>query len=234
MALADYQTLVDSLVRDQSTTLTGADRDRAIEMARLRYSADVEQELAEDITWPADGHMAPLPTGWKPGAWLLGAEYPIGELPVSEIELGIYIEPAGEVLMSADNMPSGAVVRVRFAAPHVLAGTTDTIPAEHREAVASYAAHVLCKQLAAYYSADRETSISADGSNTESRARNYSYRAKEYRAAYFSGIGKVDPQVSATGSGSGGGSGGGTPAASVGAWEGRQRSNLHINGYGGY
>jgi hypothetical protein len=232
MALADYQTLVDSLVRDQSTTLTGADRDRAIEMARLRYSADVEQELAEDITWPADGHMAPLPTGWKPGAWLIGAEYPIGQSPLASIELGIYIEPTGQKLMSAEDLPAGALVRVRFAAPHVLSGTTDSIPAEHREAVASYAAHVLCKQLAAYYSADRETSISADGSNTESRARNYSYRAKEYRAAYFSGIGKVDPQVAATGAGSGSG-GGGAPAASVGAWAGRQRAGLHINGYGG-
>lgn len=62
---------------------------------------------------------------------------------------------------------------------------------------------LLCQQLAAYYSAERETSISADGSNTESRARNYAYRAKDYRAAYFAGIGKADPVAQAASGGAG-------------------------------
>lgn len=233
MALADYQTLVDSLVRDQSQTLKASDRDRAIELARLRYSADVSRELVRDVTWPVAGFLGPLPTDWVQGAWLMSAEHPVGQNPQSLLDLSIYMDPAGQLLMAAESLPAGAVVRVGFAVPHQLNSSGDTIPAEHREAVASYAAHVLCQQLAAYYSAERESSISADGSNTESRARAYAYRAKDYRAAYFAGVGKADPAAKAAGSNAGAGSGA-SPAAAVGSFAGRRRVGLHTNDTSGF
>lgn len=233
MALADYQQLVDSLVRD-SRTLTPTDRDRAIELARLRYSTDAERLLAQDVTWLADGYFGPLPAGWVAGAYVMGAEYPLGEQPAAVIELGVYLQPgAVEQLVTQEALPAGAVVRVTFAAPHQLssAPAADTIPARHMEAVASYAAHVLCKQLAAHYSGERETSIHADASNTDSRARNYAQRAKDYRAGYYSGIGKADPQGSSAGAGAGaaGSSGASAPAASVGSWSGRRRNVIRTN-----
>lgn len=237
MALADYQQLVDSLVRDASGTLTPIDRDRAIELARLRYSADAERTLTQDVTWTAAGHFGPMPAGWVAGAYLLGAEYPIGEQPPASIEMSVYLQPGpAENLMTPDALAAGTVVRVTFAAPHQLTGSptaADTIPARHMEAVASYAAHVLCKQLATHYSGERETSINADASNTESRARNYAARAKDYRAAYYAGIGKADPQ----GAGGNGGAGGGSssePAASVSSWAGRQRNVIRTNDVGMY
>jgi hypothetical protein len=233
VALADFQTLVDSLVRDQTGTLTASDRDRAIELARLRYSADVRRELVQDVVWDVAGFLGPLPEGWVVGATLLEAEHPVGQSPRSTIELSVYVDPAGQLLMAADSLAVGQVVRVRFAVPHVLSSSQDTIPAQHREAVGSYAAHVLCQQMAAYYSAERETSISADGSNTESRARNYAFRAKDYRTAYFAGIGKADPHAQVA-SGGGGSSSGNTPAAAVGAFAGRRRVGLHTNDTGGF
>ncbi len=227
--LADYQTLVDSLVRDASGTLTSVDRDRAIELARLRISADAARELVKDVIWVAEGYFGPLPDGWADGAWIKTAEYPVGRQPLEQVELAVYTDGAAQQLMTADALPAGAVVRVVFSAPHQLSTGVDTIPAENREAVASYAAHLLCKQLAAHYSAERETSIGADGSNTESRARNYAIRAKDYRAAYYAGIGKVDPQ----GAGNGGAAAPvGTPAASASGWAGRQRAGLRSNGWG--
>lgn len=229
MALADYQSLVDSLVRDASGTVTTVDRDRAIELARLRISADAMRELVKDVIWVSAGHFGPLPDGWTDGAWIKTAEYPVGRQPIELVELAVYADGAAQQLMTADAMPIGAVVRVTFAAPHLLATGADTIPAEYREAVASYAAHLLCKQLAAHYSGERETSIGADGSNTESRARNYAIRAKDYRAAYYAGVGKVDPQ----GAGAGGAAAPvGMPAASVSGWEGRQRAGLRNNSWG--
>ena len=235
MALADYQQLVDSLVRDASGTVTATDRDRAIELARLRYSADAERTLTQDVTWVEAGYFGPMPAGWVAGAYLLGAEYPIGEQPAASIELSVYLQPGPlENLVTPEALAAGAVVRVSFAAPHQLAGSpaaADTIPARHMEAVASYAAHVLCKQLATHYSGERETSINADASNTDSRARNYAMRAKDYRAAYFGGIGKGDPQGAGNGSGA---SGGATePAASVSSWVGRQRNVIRTNDLGG-
>lgn len=229
MALADYQSLVDSLVRDSSNTVSTVDRDRAIELARLRISADAPRELVKDVIWVADGYFGPLPDGWADGAWIKSAEYPVGRQPIELVEMAIYTDGAAHQLMAADALPAGAVVRVTFSAPHLLATGVDTIPAENREAVASYAAHLLCKQLAAHYSGERESSIGADAANTESRSRNYAIRAKDYRAAYYAGIGKVDPQ----GAGNGGAASPvGTPAASVSGWEGRTRAGLRNNSWG--
>lgn len=226
MALADYQTLVDSMVRDQSGTITSEDRDRAIELARLRYSTDAERQVTEDVTWLYDGAVGPMPAGWADGAYLLDWEWPVGTLRPNGLNLAVYVTPTGVQLMADIDLLIGTVVRVRYGVLHTLAAggdTQDTIPARHREAVASYAAHQLCKQLATHFSGERETSIGADGSNTDSRARNYAARAKEYRAAYFAGLGIADPQVSGAG---GAGSFVGQPAASVTAWPGRSRYSL--------
>lgn len=224
MALTDYQQLVDNLVRDQSGTTTSTDRDRAISLAVARYSADAPRELLEDLLWAASGYLGPMPAGWLDGAYLVKAEHPIGDQPPSFIELSIYRSPDGLALAAPEALGAGAEVRVSYSAPHILTTTPepiDTIPAIHREAVGSYAAHLLCKQLAAHYSADRETSINADGSNTESRARNYAARARDYRGAYYAGIGKVDPQ--APGEQQAQQSLAMGPAASVSAWDGRVR-----------
>jgi hypothetical protein len=226
MALADYQQLVDSMVRDDSEAITAADRDRAIELARLRYSQDAERTLAEDVTWLANGYIGPLPLSWTVGAYVLDAEFPIGLQPRSLIELAVYQDPSAQQLAVTDALAAGSVVRVRYGAPHVLvAGATpqDTIPAVHREAVASYAAHLLCKQLATKFAGEREVDIGADKSATDTRARNYRESAKLWRAGYFEGIGKADPQ------GSGGASNPastGQPAASVTSWGGRRRVGL--------
>jgi hypothetical protein len=225
MALADYQSLVNKMVRDSSDTITAADRDQAIELARLRYSVDAERKMTEDVVWLADGHLGPLPANWVLGSYLVTGEFPIGQQPPSLIELSVYVTPTGEQLMVEDALAAGDTLRVQYAAPHLLtAGNApaDTIPPAHREAVASYAAAVLCKQLASYYSGQRETAMNADASNTDSRSRNYAARAKEYRAAYFAGIGRADPQSDKGGAGSVAGA----PAASVSSWEGRRKTNL--------
>lgn len=235
MALADYQSLVDKLVRDQSGTIAAIDRDAAIESARLRYSQDAERTLVKDVVWAADGYYGPLPAGWVAGCYLLGAEYPIGQQPQASIELAVYIDGAGvEKLVTQDALAIGSTVRVTFAAPHELTAgppAADTIPLAHREAVAGYAAHILFKQLAAYYSGERESSINADASNTDSRSRNYAARAREARAAYYAGIGKADPLGDQGGSAA---SRGGEPAASVSSWAGRSRANLRTNDVDGF
>lgn len=226
MALADYQALVRQLVRDESgTLLQPGDFDQAIELARLRYSQDCPLRLVEDVTWPAAGAFAPTPEGWEQGqSSLVRAEHPVGQVPPSVIDLSVYVQPGGvQQLCVPDPLQAGQVVRVTFARPHQLDGSGVTVPAEHQEALASYAAHILCKQLAAHYSGERDASIGADGSNTESRSRNYALRARDYRASYYAGIGRIDPQADK--------SGGlpvqaAQPASSIGALPCRGRSGL--------
>lgn len=230
MAFADYQDLVDKMVRAPggTETIATADRDSAIELARLRYSMDAERKLTEDVVWLADGYFGPLPASWVDGSYLVSAEFPIGEQPLSLIEMDLYVTTSEQQLVNPDGLAAGDTVRVQFTAPHLLNdGETpaDTVPHRHREAVASYAAHILCKQLATLFSGERDASINADGSNTESRARNFAFRAKDYRAAYYAGIGKADPQADK------GGGAVGDAAASVSAWEGRPRNSLTRGSY---
>jgi hypothetical protein len=225
MALADYQALVDKMVRADATVIVAADRDAAIELARLRYSEDAVRRLTEDVVWAAEGYIGPLPASWVTGSSIVTTEYPIGMEPPEFLDMSVYVTPSAQELLSPDVLPAGAAVRVQFTAPHLLnAGSTpaDTIPLKHREAVASYAAQILCRELASYYSGQRDTAIGADNSNGESRARNFSSRAREYRSAYYAGIGKADPQSDKGAGGATAGAG----AASVSSWTGRGRLGL--------
>ncbi len=225
MAFADYQTLVDKMVRAQGTdVIATTDRDSAIELARKRYSADCERDLVEDVTWLEDGYFGPLPASWAAGAYLKQVEFPIGDQPTRLIEVAIGATPDEQTLVAEDALQAGDIVRVTFAAPHQLNGgdtPADTVPAHHQEAVASYAASLLCGQLAAHFSGERETPTGSDFSNTESRSRNYAARAKEYRAAYYAGIGKADPRLAKADGGAAS-----EATASVSSWSGRPRSNL--------
>ena len=229
MAMADFQQLLADMVPDQDTVNTPELRDRAIEQARLRYSTDCERDLVEDVTWPATGYDCPLPTLWTLGAYLRQAEYPIGLQPRSLIDIAIYQTPSGQTLASVDSLAAGSVVRITFGAPHLLQGgadAADTVPLHHRQAVAQFAASVLCQQLATRYSGERETAIGADVTQTETRARAFAARAKEYRTAYYIGTGQVDPFAKSAGSASSGTGSGATPAAAVGSWPGRKRGLL--------
>lgn len=213
MALADIQQLVNDLARDQGEVVTSDARNRAIEAARLQYSADCPRPLVVDLTWP-EGDWAPVPVGWTHGAWVVSAEYPVDRRPRALIEVAAYQTPDGWQVMAACPPPAGAVVRLSFMAGHELSDTADTLPAHHRLAVAQFAAHLVCHQLATHYSAQREASLGADASMTETRAREFAARAKELRAAYYAGVGVPDPFKAA----SGGAASGAAAAAGVATW----------------
>lgn len=194
MALADYQQLVADIMADQEAdVLTGPVRDRAIEQALLRYSADCLRTVIVDVTWPATGVFGTVPAGWDASAWVKSAEYPVGQSPRRMVHMQAYRTPDGWGLESMQALPTGAQVRLTYSTAHVVTADEDTVPLVHRLPVAQYAAYLLCHQLATRYSAERETAIGADVSLTETRARAYAARAKEHRSAYYVGIGLADP-----------------------------------------
>lgn len=213
MSLAYIQALIDDLARDQGQVLSADARTRALEAARLQYSVDRPRILVEDIAW-ASGNLAPVPSSWTESVWIKSAEYPIGRDPASLIDVAPYRSPEGWHLLAATPVQAGDLVRVTFMADHQLTDLVDTIPVVHRLAVAQYAAHLLCHQLATYYSAQRETMLGSDASVTETRAREFANRSKELRSAYYVGVGLADP-FKATG-GTGGAPG--SSAAGVVSW----------------
>lgn len=212
MSLAYIQALIDDLARDQGEVLSADARTRALEAARLQYSVDRPRVLVEDIAW-ASGNLAPVPSSWTESVWIKSAEYPIGRDPASLIDVAPYRSPEGWHLLAATPVQAGDLVRVTFMADHQLTELVDTIPVVHRLAVAQYAAHLLCHQLATYYSAQRETMLGSDASVTETRAREFAARSKELRTAYYIGVGLADPFKA-----SGGASAPGSAAAGVVSW----------------
>ncbi|MDH1333261.1 hypothetical protein N5D77_06045 [Comamonas thiooxydans] len=195
MALEEYQVLVKDMVGDQDDVITTEVRDRALDEARIRYSADAPRLELADIVWPATGVFGPVPDGWTDSSVIQSVEFPVGKRPASMVFAETYRTATGWGLESEQALPGNALVRVCYQLPHVLDATADSIPQRHRLPVASFAAHLLCQQLATRFAGDRETTLGSDMSRTESRSRNYAARAKDYRAAYFAGIGQLDPAL---------------------------------------
>ena len=225
MALADIQQLLRDFVPEMDDELKPDVRDRAIEEARLRYSTDVPRQLSESVVWPQTSVFGPVPAAWTDDARLVDVE--LANRSYAEINLFVaaFKSADGWQLESESALGAGTMMRVTYTLPHQLDTDIDTIPVAHRLAVAYYAAYLLCQQLATRFSSDRDSTVNVDLSRNETRATAYSKRAKEYRTAYFTGTGQVDPfneKLSANGL---------TAAASVASWPRRNpRHNLVSRG----
>lgn len=87
-------------------------------------------------------------------------------------------------------------VRVRYTLQHALTATEDTIPPADREAVAKYAAALLCEQLASLYASDTDSTLSADRSFGQTRSQAFAARAREYRKQFQAALG-IDDKTAA-------------------------------------
>jgi hypothetical protein len=194
--LADYEQLVADLVRDDATKLALAEKDRAIAAAVERYSEDRPQEKAEDLT-PTSANELPLPAAWVADFSVLRSlEYPIGDVPptfLDQASYALYRKPSGLVIQtqSAVRVAAGTV-RATYTYKHVLDAGVDTIPVAHRQAVASWAAAVACRQLAAFYSSGTDSTIQADSVEQQSKSREYAKRAGELEKFYLNELGIED------------------------------------------
>ena len=194
--LADYEQLVADLVRDDAAKLQLAEKDRAITAAVQRYSTDRGKEAAEDLT-PTDANTVPLPVAWvEDFSTLVSLEYPIGNKPPTYLDAGryrFYRTPAGVTIQTDDAVAvSAGSVRATFTIKHTVDAATDTIPLEHRQAVASWAAAICCHQLAAFYASGQDSTIQADSVQQQSKAQEYTKRAAELEKAYLNELGIDD------------------------------------------
>jgi len=199
--LADYEQLVTDLIRDDAGKIVLAEKDRAIQTAALeRYSEDSPQETAEDLT-PNSAQELPLPAAWVLDfSSLRLLEYPIGNLPPTFLDQArrrFYRKPSGLVIQLDDAVAvSAGSVRSTYTIKHQLDATHDTIPLKHRQAVASWAAAICCRQLAAFYSSGQDSTIQADSVQQTNKARDYTKRADELETFYWNELG-IDPKRAA-------------------------------------
>lgn len=193
MALADYQALVDDLVRDDTAKITTADRDEAIARAVARYSKDRPRTKTEDVSAPG-GNKLNLPSGWQTDfSDLRAIEYPIGNVPPSLLEqdsYGLYATPSGQEIQLVNAINAAQSVRVSYTIRHAVDATpADTIRADDREPVCCWAAALLLEQLAAWFTGSSDSSIQADSVDRRSKSGEYAARAKSLRARYFVELG---------------------------------------------
>lgn len=193
MPLADYQALVDDLVRDDTGKIVTADRDEAIARAVARYSKDRPRTKVEDVSAPG-GNKLNLPAGWQTDfSELRGIEYPIGDVPPSLLEqdsYSLYSTPSGQEIQLINAINAGQSVRVSYTIRHVVDATpSDTIRADDREPVCAYAASILLDQLAAYFTGSSDPTIQADSVDRKSKGSDYASRARALRDRYYKDLG---------------------------------------------
>lgn len=198
MPLADYQTLVDDLVRDDTGKIAAADRDEAIARAVARYSKDRPKEKVEDVV-AAGGNFLALPAGWQADfSEIRSIEYPVGDVPptlIHQDDYGFYRSPTELKLVLVDSLPAGATVRYTYTIRHQVDVANDTIRADDREPVCAYGAAMLLEQLAAWFTGSSDSTIQADSVERRSKGADYAARARTMRTRYFDELG-LDPKRS--------------------------------------
>lgn len=188
---------------DLSRLVAGVD-DNAVDAAVQRYSQD-NPRLTSVLLSLVDGG-ADLPAEFEDGfSTVLSVECPVGIRPPRMLKgesFYVYAGASGHRVELLDiTGPSAVVV---FSRCHVAADVAEgasaeaqaaayTLPAQHAEAVASWAAAVLCEMEASRTSNKTAATIQADTVDQSNPARNFAARAKTLRQRYFDELG-IDPK----------------------------------------
>lgn len=200
--LADYESLVTDLIRDDAARIATSEKDRAIQLAVQRYSKDRERIKVEDVATTA-ANTLPLPPAWETDfSELRSLEYPVGNVPpdvLANDRYGFYRTTSALVVQLLDALNIGSVVRVTYTIAHVVSDVLDTIPVGDREPVACWAAAGLCDELAAFYSGGTDSTIQADSAPGQTKAQEYSRRATALRKRYFNELGLEDKRSAPAG-----------------------------------
>ena len=202
--LTDYTPLITQLAQDGAGHVTEDDIAAALALAVLRYSQDRPRRAVTDVTLATAARQVDLPEGWVADfSELTQVEYPLDQAPPALLPRGeawtLYETPDGPVLLGTGEWPAGAVLRLTWTLPHLLDEDTDTLPARHREAVACWAAALLCEQLASRYAANSEPTLQADRVDQTAPQKAYSQRAQALRQRYLDEIGVDAKRNLATG-----------------------------------
>lgn len=197
MRLSDLTAMIDRLAEDNGGRLAPEDHAAALTAAVNRYGMDRPRRFVVDLPIADDG--IDLPPDWEAEvSTAVALEHPIGQRPPAMLPnegYYRYAAPTGERIMFAGGYGGTGDVRLTYTRAHAIDDGADacTIPDQHLEAVASWAAAVLCEVLATYYAGNSEPTIQADRVDYTGPARQYQKRAEALRKRYLDELG-IDPK----------------------------------------
>lgn len=186
MDLVTFTALVANLVRDDEGLLVQADIDTAVNIAFSRYSRDEPNILKEDVLASAELRLD-QPLAWNSEfSEIRSIEYPLDQSPpcmIPDSDFYVYegVNNVEEIRLVNTNAIAGATFRLEFTAKH---SAPETIPGDHIELVAAFAAAHLCDHLAARYSHDSDSTFQSDSVDHADKGRRFALRASSLRGRY--------------------------------------------------
>lgn len=209
-ALVDFETKLDSLIRDDAGILTLKEKDLMIQDASRRYSADRPLIKVHDYLGDGAAYDFDLPTDFIPGfSGVTGLEYPLGEgreptlLEAEDWALYRTMENNEQKIklrVIGVTPAAGKKMRLSYTTLHTIpVSGAGTIPDSDFDAVAALAASLCCRSLAAKYAQTSEPTLSADVVNYQGRAAQYGDLANQLLKIYQDYIGlSKEPGAPAT------------------------------------
>lgn len=197
MRLSELTAMIDRLAEDSAHRLSPEDSAAALKAAVERYSMDKPRRLVADLAIEGDG--LDLPGDWEDEfSVAVNLEHPIGQRPPSNLPNEawyLYQTPDSERIVFASGYGGSGSARLTYTRRHAYdeGADTCTVPDQHLEAVASWAAAVLCEVLATYYAGNSDSTIQADTVDHTSPAKQYQSRAAKLRQRYLDELG-IDPK----------------------------------------
>lgn len=205
--LADYQSRLTQLLKEQAGDLDPNDKDAAIaeavrEHSRLKPYKKLHEFTGDGAAFDFVLGTAPGPTDWeKDFSKILQVEFPAGErnpVYLEDEDYQLYEKITGEVLRFLSDTPgTGQKALVNYTARHSVTASAGTIPEPHFDAVCHLAAAIALNALANRYIQNTEPTLGADSVDHKSKAFEARQAAREERKLYFQHLGIKESDVPA-------------------------------------
>lgn len=188
----DYLAAVKRKVKDTAGRYVDSEKDAFVQEAVEQYARDKPRRVDDLITGDGTALRFATPSAWEDRfSVILEIEFPTGEDPVVLIEnlqdtFRIVQQSNVELIQFLTlTIPNLDTLRILFTAPHIVDGSSNTIPTNDENAVVALAASKLAAGLAAFYAEAHESSIDAETVDNQTKADTFSDLSekliKEYR-----------------------------------------------------
>lgn len=166
----------------------GAD-ESALDMAIVRYNQDAPRVVTAVLDLTDGGAVLPDSFDWD-FSGVRQVECPLWQRPPCYLRAeDFYTYNDGTVARIELVTATDEEMRLWYTVRHIADADTYTLPEQHTEAVASWAAAVLCEMEASRLSGKNTPTLAADSQNQQDPARAFAARAKILRQRYLDELG---------------------------------------------